>query len=293
MKKHTLALILATMLLTGCSKVEKPLEVTKFTYSVSGMHESYTATFETAPNGGTHVTAELAYGVYHMDEVLQQDYMTFLSRLATDYRMDKWNGFDKVDNRILDGSMFSLEITLSDGKTIYAHGSNAYPKNFSEPMNQVEDLIDKLTRVYSDMYPKQIQSEEMYCFRMEFRGQPYTTSEFKLNCYLQDTSNQLEIRIRDREDLQSEDYAFYGTCREFPFGEVQALIRKYDIPSWNGWAMTDGEGEQFNLEALYDSGERIEAYGTVHPENYEAFREEIMDLLMEFIRENNESFTPY
>ena len=43
-----------------------------------------------------------------------------------------WNGFDKYDKRALDGWSFSLEIILSDDAVIKAHGTNSFPKHYSE-----------------------------------------------------------------------------------------------------------------------------------------------------------------
>ena len=295
--------LVLVMLLTGCSNglfggktekpLEQPLEITEFTYSVSGMSDSFTATFAPAGNGGTHVTAEAGYGSYTMDEVLEEDYMTRLGQLAAQYRMDKWDGFDKADKRVLDGEQFELHITLADGKTIRASGSNAYPKNFHEPMSEVRALIDQLIRTYSNMYPKQILSEDICYFSLVFRNAPYATSEFKVICSDYGEEKELEMRIRGREDLMDGEYEFSGACRDFPFDEVQKIIRKYDIPSWNGWEKTEGDKELFNLELHYESGEILEAYGTVHPENYDAFRDDITALLMDYITENKDLLTPY
>ena len=179
------------------------------------------------------------------------------------------------------------------GATIRASGSNAYPKNFHEPMSEVRALIDQLIRTYSNMYPKQILSEDICYFSLVFRNAPYATSEFKALCSDYGEEKELEMRIRGREDLMDGEYEFSGACRDFPFDEVQKIIRKYDIPSWNGWEKTEGDKELFNLELHYESGEILEAYGTVHPENYDAFRDDITALLMDYITENKDLLTPY
>ena len=53
-----------------------------------------------------------------------------------------WNGFSKSDPDVLDGSSFSLDIELSDGKKIYAHGCNAYPKNYHEFMELIDEAVN-------------------------------------------------------------------------------------------------------------------------------------------------------
>ena len=43
-----------------------------------------------------------------------------------------WDGYVGNNPHVMDGESFSLEIEPADGKTIYAHGDNAYPKNYNE-----------------------------------------------------------------------------------------------------------------------------------------------------------------
>ena len=52
----------------------------------------------------------------------------------------KWNGFSGSNPNVLDGSMFSLGIELEDGKLISAHGSNAYPPNYSSFEQMLREL---------------------------------------------------------------------------------------------------------------------------------------------------------
>ena len=52
-----------------------------------------------------------------------------------------WNGFSKSDPNVLDGESFSLDIELSDGRKIYAHGCNAYPKNYHEFMELIDEAV--------------------------------------------------------------------------------------------------------------------------------------------------------
>lgn len=43
-----------------------------------------------------------------------------------------WDGFDEYDSRVLDGTTFHFRAKLSDGTSIKANGSNAYPKHYHE-----------------------------------------------------------------------------------------------------------------------------------------------------------------
>jgi hypothetical protein len=55
-----------------------------------------------------------------------------------------WNGFDDYDSRVLDGTTFRFEAKLSDGTTVKAHGSNAYPKHYHE----FHDSLSRAVQLY-------------------------------------------------------------------------------------------------------------------------------------------------
>ena len=61
------------------------------------------------------------------DQQLYQEVCTLL----TTCQIDTWNGF-RGENPpgLLDGSMMNFTAKLDDGTTIYAHGTNNFPKNF-------------------------------------------------------------------------------------------------------------------------------------------------------------------
>lgn len=54
-----------------------------------------------------------------------------LKALMLDSDVPNWDGFNKVDNNVLDGSGFSLTVTFADGTKLNAHGSNDFPKGYS------------------------------------------------------------------------------------------------------------------------------------------------------------------
>lgn len=71
---------------------------------------------------------------------------------------------------------------------------------------------------------------------------------------------------------------------------MQSIVRKYDITTWNGWDRTAenyNECEWFQMELGYESGKSISAMGTLHPENYDAVRNELLKLCGDFVHRNN------
>ena len=52
--------------------------------------------------------------------------------------LSSWDGFSKSNSMVTDGSSFSLEIKLSDGSTVKANGTNAYPEGYREFVNRLD-----------------------------------------------------------------------------------------------------------------------------------------------------------
>lgn len=71
-----------------------------------------------------------------------------LKDLYLKYAVYKWDGFNKSPKNVLDGKSFSIKFKFEDGKNCYASGSNAFPKNyheFIEDMNELfKPLLDKM-----------------------------------------------------------------------------------------------------------------------------------------------------
>ena len=68
---------------------------------------------------------------------------TYRNVARTLYRLgvESWDGFSKSDPNALDGQSFSLEIVLPGGRTIWAHGCNAYPKNYREFFDCIDEAV--------------------------------------------------------------------------------------------------------------------------------------------------------
>ena len=56
----------------------------------------------------------------------------------------KWDGFDKSEDGVLDGSGFSLKVEYDDGKKIDAHGYMIYPDNYDEVQDAFDEILSKL-----------------------------------------------------------------------------------------------------------------------------------------------------
>lgn len=64
-------------------------------------------------------------------------------RLLNDCGVVKWDGFvGKNPPFVLDGTMFTFEAQINDGRKIRAHGSNNFPKHFREFRNFLYEQLN-------------------------------------------------------------------------------------------------------------------------------------------------------
>jgi len=301
---HGLLISLMLLLLAaGCTSLKPaeplpPLAITEFTYQYNGMREGYTYTARAA-EGGTELEISLIFGDFQETLLVQEPVLEKLGEIAGNYRLDRWDGFDKVDKRVLDGEGFTLYMTLEDGTRIEAHGSNAFPQGYQDAKSEITALFEELIGTYSSFYPKTLESDELNSVYILFTGENGNKAKkFKVIARTQDDGRIcLDVEINGYENLLSEE-AYYcnGYCEAFPFEEVQAIVRKYDIPSWNGWQRTAedyAQKEWFELEFSYANDEYISAAGTLYPEQYDAVHSELLALCVAFVQENSHSFVPY
>lgn len=109
--------VLAAALLFGCKAKKSAdwdnVKITSFSYSQSGMGTDsiYTYTL-TRENGKAVLHADLNAGYYEADAELDESAFDTLSEIARQYKLEEWDGFDKVNKMALDGSSFGLHISL-------------------------------------------------------------------------------------------------------------------------------------------------------------------------------------
>lgn len=128
----------------------EPLNITSFSFSHSGSMANDCYTLElTREENGTHLYAEELFSNGRIaNVVLEEDLLNGLGELTGMYYVNRWNGFDKSKSGVMDGSSFSLDITLADGSTISAHGNNSFPKNYSDVYSEILALYTNLMEQY-------------------------------------------------------------------------------------------------------------------------------------------------
>ena len=67
-----------------------------------------------------------------------------IQKIINDKEIYKWNGFDRYDKDVLDGSGFSLIVNYSNGERISANGYMKYPTNYREGADALLEYLNKL-----------------------------------------------------------------------------------------------------------------------------------------------------
>ncbi|MBE5874725.1 MAG: hypothetical protein E7287_10040 [Lachnospiraceae bacterium] len=305
MKKLQLLFVLILMIiLCSCGKKEKTIEgetmeITLFSFTHTGMstEECFLYSAEQTENGIRLYTEELFSGGLIVDKIVDEPVLEQLSEIANKYHLDKWDGFDKKNKHVMDGSDFSLSVTLADGKTISAHGSKSFPDGFADVEREIRGLFEDLIDRYGNRYPKTLESDELdYIFLTLRRKTDAGDEHFEVSVGCQpDDRISLNIWINGYSEFYpAGQYPFFdGYCESFPFDEFQSIIREYDVPSWNGWNKTvEGCYEEWiQMKLGYASGEEISVMGSLFPEKYAFFRNAFLKAAVKYIEENSGEFS--
>ena len=84
------------------------------------------------------------YGVSDDEELFTEvssKVMEKISDVLKKYKVNKWDGFNKSDNNVMDGNGFNLNVQLLDGTTINASGYMMWPNNYSEVKNEINEIF--------------------------------------------------------------------------------------------------------------------------------------------------------
>ena len=305
--------LVAVLYLCGCSQIiplpgntaptinnnfgESPMKIISFSFNHNGMSMADCYNYSLVRDvNGIRLQAELYAGDKTVDVMVDETALEELSEIASRYRLDQWNGFNKTNSMVLDGESFALSVTLSDETKITASGGNAFPKGYSDAKHEICALFDSLINEYGNLYSKTLDSDELDYIMLNFAKRE-DSNFFCSAGKKSDGTVRIDITIKGYEEYYPHgSYQFFGSCTDFPFEELQSIVRKYDVPSWNGWdksAENYNECEWFQIEFGYESEENICAMGTLYPNDYENVQAELFSVIVNFIERYNDGFIPW
>lgn len=130
------------------------LDITKIksfyiTYSNGYAINSYTR-YELGINDGKYVAKIKPYGVSEEDLLeieVDKSIMDKIEEILKKYEVNKWDGFDKSNQGVLDGDSFSLSVGLKDNKSIHASGYMMWPDHYRDVVNEISPIF---TEIYTN-----------------------------------------------------------------------------------------------------------------------------------------------
>jgi len=66
-----------------------------------------------------------------------------LARVLETHNVAAWDGFHESDPYVLDGEGFSLELSYSDGTTVFASGENAFPDGYHAAVAAINEILER------------------------------------------------------------------------------------------------------------------------------------------------------
>ena len=130
------------------------MEIIFFSFTHTGMstEECFRYSAEQTEEGVRLYTEELFVNGLIVDTLIDEPILEQLGEIAGKYHLDQWDGFDKSNNRVSDGSRFSLSVELADGSMISASGSNAFPEGYSDAETEICALFEDLIGRYGNQH---------------------------------------------------------------------------------------------------------------------------------------------
>lgn len=269
-----------------------------FSYSYSGSIGGNNYIYTVSEEDGK-VTFEYSSMEYTDDESyvveIDRSVLDDLNQLYLDQRIAEWNGYTKYAPNVLDGDGFSLMMEFEDGDRFFASGSNAYPDRYFDFCSKMMEILGPFAEQAADAR-RQAKIDEgiegdLNGFLVDFT-QHGSSGEDKYNFYIlregrREKNFDVQITSESGEFFEKGTHNFYCSLPDeaINFDGVKQLIEKYDIIQWMDFD-EDAEdymnSEWFQVSFDFDNN-AINAMGTEHPEHYDEFRKEFLELMADMI----------
>ena len=142
------------MLLGACAPAAVPdSPLSRFSFSENSTYIRPVQGYEyRAEDGVRTVFFHLTYEDEPLAVPVAASWADGLTGLISQYGMMSWNGFDKNDSLLLDGTQFSVSFAFADGTSVTARGYGRFPPNYSDATEAIEahflQLLPKDMRVW-------------------------------------------------------------------------------------------------------------------------------------------------
>jgi len=286
--------------LAGCKTVKTDFEIKIFSYSYSTSWRAgdYRYSIKKSDAGIYSLTyCQTATKYAESTITLDNNIVSKIQQLCKKYNVNQWNGFNKVNNDVFDGNSWSLSIDFSDA-SVSASGYMCYPKNYREFVDAIEDLLqpyfEKCRQLsiknYSDIgFNGNIESIFVnICTNGVTKKHSYFFNIYNLDTDPKQTKLYYSISINEKNDndyLEIGKYYHDDTIElnQELFSTIKGIIDKYNVILYDGISEHDSNGEYYQLAFEYSNGQRLDVNGSKAFENYEDFRNELLEYLCSFV----------
>ena len=126
------------------------MDIISFSFAHSGPSAAECFLYSVVREGGAVrlYTEGLYSGGKTVEASVDGEVLKRLGGIARRCGMDRWNGFNKVDKTVPNGSGFSLFITLPGGKSLTARGTNRFPEGYEYAEREICAVFDELIARY-------------------------------------------------------------------------------------------------------------------------------------------------
>ena len=225
-----------------------------------------------------------------------------LYQLYLDQRIAEWNGYTKYATNVLDGDGFSLMMEFGDGDRFFASGSNAYPERYFDFCSKMEEILKPYAEEVKDARRHAKISEglkgDLSSFMVTFKQQGRSGSDsyefFILHEGIRDKNFDVQITSDSGEFFDKGTYNYYSNLpnEAIDFDGIKKLIEKYNVLEWYDYdeAAEDYMNSEWFQVSFGFENTSINAMGTEHPEHYDEFRKEFLELMVDMIEKAEKDY---
>lgn len=299
MKAKFILIIMSIFSFLSCNGTKSTkVPIKSFTYHYDGTIGGNSFTYSIKPDSAGHVfRAEM---LEHMDYgemscPLDETFMENLRLVCEKHDIFRWNGYDKNNPHVCDGHGFSLDVEYEDGCSVDVHGMNMSPNGYwdfdKEMLALFKPVVDSLLEEGKQRQIAAGVSGPMTSIIMNFIQKGTSGSDsyevFFLRREIRSGNFSVRIKSRSGEFFPVGEWNYYGDADDdkICWDAFADLVKKYDIIKWYDYdkaAEDYNNAEWFQLSCGFENG-HISAYGTEHPENYDAFRTDFLQLLRKVV----------
>ena len=297
MKRIILMSLLSIFALGSCAGQggeQNAAHITRFRYHYDGTigGNSHSYGVDIADRKATITIEDMQHHDYgELTDTAGVDFIQALEALCAKHDVKRYDGFDKYNKYVCDGSGFSLSIRYDNGQTVDAHGMNEWPKGYSAFSDEMHELF----RPYCErMYEAALQRKKdqgvsgpLNFIMMNFIQQGesgYDRYEVMLSrSSIRQNNFEMRVRSYSGEFFPKGEYNVYTAVPDeiIDWEAFAKLVKKHKLVQWMDWhksAPDYNNCEWFQMSFHFENG-LIEAMGTEHPEHYKAFRKDFLTLL--------------